>query len=147
MGDSKRFSFANTKVPGHDYSFSGIKTSFLYFINREVQKDAEFVQKNLNDICASYQHHLITVLLKNAKAVIEEKGIKDFAIAGGVSANSELRKRVEELGEETGVRTFIPRFEYCTDNAAMIGITAYYKFSKGDFSGLSLTPAASLPIS
>jgi len=146
-GDHTRFKFASTKVQGQDYSFSGIKTSFLYFINREVQKDPDFVTKNLKDICASYQHHLITVLLKNAKAILIEKNIRDFAIAGGVSANSELRSRVQQLGQELGLRTFIPRFEYCTDNAAMIGITAYYKYLQGDFADLALTPSAGLRIS
>ena len=146
-GDSKRFVFAATKVPGLDYSFSGIKTSFLYFINREVQKDSDFISKNLQDICASYQMHLINVLLKNARRVLNEQGFRYFAIAGGVSANSQLRKSVEELGVELGVKTFIPKFEYCTDNAAMIGITAYYKYLKGEFSDLSLTPATGLGIS
>src|SRR5690606_19113108 len=115
-GDAAKFKFTESKVPGHDYSFSGIKTSFLYFIQNNVQKDADFVTKNLNDICASYQAHLIRVLLKNVRNVLEETGIKEFAIAGGVSANSELRKQVFELEKEMEIKTFIPPFEYCTDN-------------------------------
>jgi N6-L-threonylcarbamoyladenine synthase len=145
-GQSDRFKFASTKVPGRDYSFSGIKTSFLYFIQKAVQKEPDFVKNNLADICASYQHHLIQVLLKNAKLVLQETGVKDFAIAGGVSANSELRKQVTAVGHELGIRTHIPKFEYCTDNAAMIGITGYYKFLKKEFADLTLTPAANLPI-
>ena len=141
-GDKTKFSFAHTKVPGYDYSFSGIKTSFLYFIQNNTQKNPNFVAENLSDICASYQHHLIQVLLKNAKRVLDETGIKQLAIAGGVSANSSLREQVIELEQVLNIKTFIPKFEYCTDNAAMIGITAYYKFLEKDFSDLSITPMA-----
>jgi len=146
VGDKNKFKFAHTNVPGHDYSFSGIKTSFLYFIQNQVQKNANFVSENLNDICASYQHHLITTLLKNVKKVINETGIKQLAIAGGVSANSELRERVKDMEDELGIKTFIPRFEYCTDNAAMIGVTAYYKFLKKEFSDLSLIPKTRMEV-
>lgn len=139
-GDKTRFKFANTQVPGFDYSFSGIKTSFLYFIRDNVLKNENFIAENLNDICASYQHHLITVLLKNARNVLKQTGIKNLAIAGGVSANSELRKQVKNLESELGIKTFIPKFEYCTDNAAMIGITAYYKFLGKHFSNVSIVP-------
>lgn len=138
-GDKNKFKFATTNVGGYDYSFSGIKTSFLYFIRDRVKEDPDFVSKNMHDICASYQHHLVSVLLKNARKVLKETDIKQFAIAGGVSANSELRRQVEELKEE-GFRIFVPKFEYCTDNAAMIGVTAYYKFLNGDFSALDLVP-------
>jgi len=139
-GDRTRFSFAQTRVPGNDYSFSGIKTSFLYFIQNNVQKDPDFITQNLADICASYQHHLISVLLKNVKQVLKETAIKQLAIAGGVSANSSLREQIKALEKEPGIKTFIPKFEYCTDNAAMIGITAYYKFLRKDFSDLTITP-------
>lgn len=145
-GDVKKFSFAFTKVPGYDYSFSGIKTSFLYFIQNNVQKNPGFVEENRNDICASYQEHLIKVLLKNVKQVLQDTGIKQLAIAGGVSANSELRRQVKNLETEFGIETFIPKFEYCTDNAAMIGITAYYKYLKNEFSDLSLVPMARMGI-
>lgn len=141
-GDAERFKFASTKVPGYDYSFSGIKTSFLYFIQNNVQKDPDFVRKNLNDICASYQQHLVDVLLKNAIRVLKDTNMHQLAIAGGVSANSELRSRVRELEASYGIKTFIPKFEYCTDNAAMIGIAAYHKFRARDFSGLEITPMA-----
>jgi N6-L-threonylcarbamoyladenine synthase len=139
-GDRTKFRFATTNVPGHDYSFSGIKTSFLYFVQNEMHKNKNFIEENLKDICASYQHHLINVLLKNAKKVLKETGIQYFAIAGGVSANSELRSQVKQMAEENNLKCFIPKFEYCTDNAAMIGVTAFYKFQKKQFSDVSVVP-------
>lgn len=146
-GDAYKFKFASTHVPGFDYSFSGIKTSFLYFIQNNLQKNEKFVEENLKDICASYQFHLIQVLLKNVKEALQKTGLKQLAIAGGVSANSQLRQRVKALETELGIQTFIPKFEYCTDNAAMIGISAYYKYLNNDFSDLSLTPLARLSVS
>lgn len=145
-GDVTRFQFAETRVPGFDYSFSGIKTSFLYFIQNHVQKQENFVQENLSDICASYQAHLIRVLLKNVKLVLAETGIRHLAIAGGVSANSGLRASVKGLEQELGIKTFVPKFEYCTDNAAMIGITAYYKFLNKEFADLNSVPMARMPL-
>ncbi len=145
-GDNTKFKFASTKVQGYDYSFSGIKTSFLYFIQNNVQKNGNFIEENLNDICASYQSHLINVLLKNLKQLLKDTGIKQLAIAGGVSANSELRKKIKELETELAIKTFIPKFEYCTDNAAMIGITAYYKFLNKQFSRLDIIPDARMEI-
>lgn len=145
-GDKHKFQFAHTKVAGFDYSFSGIKTSFLYFIQNNSQKNENFVKENLEDICASYQHHLIETLLKNVCSVLKETGIKQLAIAGGVSANSELRAQIKNLENELGIKTYIPEFEYCTDNAAMIGIAAYYKFLKNEVSDLSLTPLARMSI-
>lgn len=145
-GDPEKFSFSASKVPGHNYSFSGIKTSFLYFIQNHLQKDPEFVNTNLKDICASYQHHLIEVLLKNARAVLQETGIRHFAVAGGVSANSELRRSIQALGKELQIQTYIPPFEFCTDNAAMIGIAAYHKYLASQFADLSLVPAARLSL-
>jgi N6-L-threonylcarbamoyladenine synthase len=139
-GNFTRFKFSESHVSGYDYSFSGIKTSFLYFIQNNVQKNGNFVSENLKDICASYQHHLITVLLKNVRKAIKETGVRHLAIAGGVSANSELRTRVKELEAELGIKTYIPPFEYCTDNAAMIGITGYYKFLRQQFADLSVIP-------
>lgn len=140
QGDPTRFKFAETRVPGFDYSFSGIKTSFLYFIQNHAQKDERFVADNMNDICASYQAHLIRVLLKNVKLALRETGMKQLAIAGGVSANSGLRWGVKQLEKELGIETFVPKFEYCTDNAAMIGITAYYKFLQRQFADLGAVP-------
>jgi N6-L-threonylcarbamoyladenine synthase len=145
-GDASRFAFAETKVPGYNFSFSGIKTSFLYFIRKQVQEDPEFVQNNLADICASYQKHLIQVLLKRVKHVLSEKKFQHFAIAGGVSANSELRKQVLGLEKNGTVKTFIPAFEFCTDNAAMIGVTAYYQFLNKQFSDLGCAPDVRLQV-
>jgi N6-L-threonylcarbamoyladenine synthase len=145
-GDSSKFKFSTSHVSGYNYSFSGIKTSFLYFVQNNVQKNPDFVKENLNDICASYQHHLIDVLLKNAKALLKESGIKHLAIAGGVSANSELRKKIKDLETELNIKTFIPKFEYCTDNAAMIGITGYYKFLKNEFISLDIVPETRMSI-
>jgi N6-L-threonylcarbamoyladenine synthase len=145
-GDAARYKFAETKVAGYDYSFSGIKTSFLYFLQNNLQKDPAFVKDNINHICASYQSHLIQVLLKNVRRLVEDTGIKKLALAGGVSANSELRRKLKEFGAESGTEIFIPPFEYCTDNAAMIGIAGYFKFLQGRFSGLDLQPEVRMRI-
>ena len=125
-----------------NYSFSGIKTSFLYFIQNNVKTNPDFIKENINDICASYQNHLIKVLLHNLEIAAKRHQINDIAISGGVSANSELRKQLMALGEKNKWTVFIPPFEYCTDNAAMIGITAYYKYLKQDFCGLDEVPQA-----
>ena len=145
-GDKTRFTFSESRVPGYDYSFSGVKTSFLYFIRDHVKADEHFIKNNLNDICASYQNHLVTLLMKNVRRVLHDKGISDLALAGGVSVNSELRSRVRALAEEMSLRVFIPEPQYCTDNAAMIGIAGLYKFRKGQFSGLDITPKARMTI-
>jgi N6-L-threonylcarbamoyladenine synthase len=141
-GNRDKFSFSKSNVPGLDYSFSGIKTSFLYFIQNNVQKDPDFIKKNLNDICASYQNHLIKVLLSNLLEASKKHDIKQISIAGGVSANSELRKQLSELGKKNDWEVFIPPFEFCTDNAAMIAIAGYYKFLNKEFCDLSTTPVA-----
>ncbi len=139
-GNKNKFKFAESNVAGLDYSFSGIKTSFLYFIQNETLKNKNFVAENLNDICASYQSHLIKVLLKKVKLALKQTGIKQLAVAGGVSANSLLREEIKNMEKEINVKTFIPPFEYCTDNAAMIGIAGYYKFLQGQFSQVSVVP-------
>ena len=141
-GNKTRFKFSNSKISGYNYSFSGIKTSFLYFIQNESKKNPLFIKENIEDICASYQSHLITTVLLNAKRLLLETGIKHFAIAGGVSSNSELRQQVGLLNDELDIRTYILNNEYCTDNAAMIGITGYYKFINKQFSDLGITPLA-----
>ena len=141
-GNKTRFKFSNSKISGYNYSFSGIKTSFLYFIQNESKKNSMFIKENIEDICASYQSHLITTVLLNAKRLLLETGIKHFAIAGGVSSNSELRRQVGLLNDELDIRTYILNNEYCTDNAAMIGITGYYKFINKQFSDLGITPLA-----
>ena len=141
-GNKTRFKFSNSKISGYNYSFSGIKTSFLYFIQNESKKNPLFIKENIEDICASYQSHLITTVLLNAKRLLVETGIKHFAIAGGVSSNSELRQQVGLLNDELDIKTYILNNEYCTDNAAMIGITGYYKFINKQFSDLGITPLA-----
>jgi N6-L-threonylcarbamoyladenine synthase len=141
-GDPNKFSFSKSKVPDLDYSFSGIKTSFLYFIQNAVKENPKFIEENLNDICASYQSHLIKVLLHNLIEASKIHNIKQIAIAGGVSANSELRKQLKETGNKLNWDVFIPPFEFCTDNAAMIAIVGYHKFLLKDFCDLSTTPLA-----
>ena len=141
-GNKTRFKFSNSKISCYNYSFSGIKTSFLYFIQNESKKNPLFIKENIEDICASYQCHLITTVLLNAKRLLLETGIKHFAIAGGVSSNSELRQQVGLLNDELDIKTYILNNEYCTDNAAMIGITSYYKYINKQFSDLGITPLA-----
>lgn len=141
-GDPDKFTFSRSNVPGLDYSFSGIKTSFLYFIQNSVKENPQFISENLEDICASYQKHLVTVLLHNLAEAAKQQNIKEIAIAGGVSANSELRKQIADLGHKKGWNVFIPPFEYCTDNAAMIAMAGYHKFLKQQFTDLSVTPLA-----
>ncbi len=145
-GNKTRFKFSNSKISGYNYSFSGIKTSFLYFIQNESKKNTLFIKENIEDICASYQSHLITTVLLNAKRLLLETGIKHFAIAGGVSSNSELRQQVGLLNDELDIKTYILNNEYCTDNAAMIGITSYYKYINKQFSDLGITPLARMNI-
>jgi N6-L-threonylcarbamoyladenine synthase len=142
LGDATKYKFPMPQLKNNNYSFSGVKTSFLYFIQEQTKLNSNFVAENLNDICASYQAHLIKYLLKNLLAVSKETNIKQITIAGGVSANSGLRTELEVLGKKHQWQTFIPKFEYCTDNAAMIAITGYYKFLKQEFCGLEVTPLA-----
>jgi len=141
-GDPLRFKFPVTHMPGYDFSFSGIKTAVLYFLRDQQQRDPGFIAGNISDICASVQHTIIKMLLRQLERAAADLGVRQVGIAGGVSANSGLRKALEETGVKNGWETYIPRFEYCTDNAAMIGITAYYKYLKGEFADLSVTPAA-----
>ena len=145
-GNSAKFSFADSKVDELNFSFSGIKTSFLYFIQNNTQKNLKFVDENLADICASYQKHLVNVLMKKLVKAAEQTGIKDIAIAGGVAANSEVRKQIERAGKENNWNVFVPKFEYCTDNAAMIAISAYYKFLKNDFCKLDVAPLVKMRV-
>ena len=147
QGNSERFKFPLTNMPGLDFSFSGIKTAFLYFLRDEQKKNPDFVNENLNDICASLQKHLVQMLLDKLKEASAKTGIKTIAIAGGVSANSGLRNSLESLAKSMGWSTFIPAFEYCTDNAAMIAMAAHFKYLKGEFSSVDVTPLARMPIS
>jgi len=146
-GNPFAFKFPETVMPGLDFSFSGIKTAFLYFLRDEKRKNQHFVEQNLNDICASLQQHLVNMLITRLIQASEKTGIKEISIAGGVSANSGLRKAIKETGDKLGWNVFIPAFEYCTDNAAMIAMAAHYKFIKGEFCGLDVVPLARLPFS
>ncbi|RAV99197.1 tRNA (adenosine(37)-N6)-threonylcarbamoyltransferase complex transferase subunit TsaD [Pseudochryseolinea flava] len=146
QGNPKAFSFPDSAMPGLDFSFSGIKTAFLYFIRDEKIKNPAFVEENMNDICASIQHHLVKMLLTRVQQAVKQTGIKQIAIAGGVSANSGLRTSLVALGEKQGWDIFIPAFEYCTDNAGMIAMAAHYKYLKNDFCSLDVTPLARMPI-
>jgi N6-L-threonylcarbamoyladenine synthase len=155
LGDPNRFKFTEPQIAGLDFSFSGLKTSILYFLKNggasNVYKEEflvdevtrqQFIKDNLNDICASIQSRIVSILLNKLKKAVKETGVKDICIAGGVSANSGLRSSLTALGKENGWRTFIPAFEYCTDNAAMIAIAGYYKFLAKDFAELSINPSA-----
>lgn len=137
-----RFEFAEPNIPDLNFSFSGLKTSILYFLRRESAQNPHFVAENLKDICASVQARIIKILIKKIIKAAQEYNIQEVAIAGGVSANSGLRQALREAGEQRGWRTYIPKFEYCTDNAAMIGITAYYKYLRGVFVGQDIAPLA-----
>lgn len=146
LGDPSKFSFPNTSMPGLDYSFSGIKTAILYFLRDELKKDPDFVSKNINDLSASIQYALIKMLLNKLKRAAREHNIKEIAIAGGVSANTGLRKALAEMKIEKGWNIYIPDFQYCTDNAGMIAISAHFKYLANDFSGLEVGPLARMPI-
>jgi N6-L-threonylcarbamoyladenine synthase len=142
QGDPGRFSFPEPRIPALDFSFSGLKTAILYFLQEQVAHDPEFIEKNLADICASIQSRIISILLHKLEKAARETGIKDLCIAGGVSANSGLRTAFRELGARKGWNTFIPPFEYCTDNAAMIAIAGHYKYLAGDFAPISVSASA-----
>ncbi len=137
-----RFVFPEPQIPGLDFSFSGLKTSILYFLKKQVQESPEFIEQNLCDICASVQARIVSILMKKLLLAARTTGIKDIALAGGVAANSGLRMALDQEGKRQGWNTYIPRLEYCTDNAAMIGIAGYYKFQKGDFSTQEAAPVA-----
>jgi len=145
LGNPDAYKFPEPQIPGLDFSFSGLKTAILYFIRDNVAKNPGFVQENMNDICASVEKRIVTILLNKLKKAALQYGIKDIALAGGVSANTGLRQGLTQLGEQMGWNTFIPKFEYCTDNAAMIAIAGYYKFLKGDFVGQDIAPLARMP--
>jgi N6-L-threonylcarbamoyladenine synthase len=144
QGNPNKFVFAHPKVPGLDYSFSGLKTSVLYFLKKELKKNPQFIDENMNDICASVQKTIVDILFAELKKAIKQTGIKEIAIAGGVSANSALRKRLSSY--EKDYKVYIPKFEYCTDNAAMIAITGYYKYLEKDFAEQNLAPKARMKV-
>jgi len=138
------YDFPEPRIPDLDFSFSGLKTSILYFLKAELKKDPDFIVDNLNDICASVQERIVSILLKRLRKAARLTGIKEIAIAGGVSANSALRLGLKSLGEKEGWRTYIPKMEYCTDNAAMIAVAGYFKYQANQFTDQSVQPAARL---
>jgi N6-L-threonylcarbamoyladenine synthase len=146
FGNPNAYQFPHTSIPGLDFSFSGIKTAFLYFLRDQKAVDPDFVKNNRNDVCASLQKHLIKMLLQKVVQATENTGISQIAIAGGVAANSGLRKSMQEHADRFGWAIFIPDFQYCTDNAAMIAIAAHYKFLHNKFTSLEVAPLANLAI-
>lgn len=147
LGNPNRFVFTEPQIEGLNFSFSGLKTNILYFLQKEVAKNPSFIDENRNDLCASIQNRIVSILMNKLTKASNTTGIKEIAIAGGVSANSALRKSLEENGEKQKWQTYIPQFQYCTDNAGMIAIAAYYKFLANDFSDLSLAPSPRLSLS
>jgi len=145
-GNPKAFQFTKPKVDGLNFSFSGLKTAVLYFVQRETKKNPDFVKENLNDICASLQYTIIGILIDKLKLASKQTGIKQIAIGGGVSANSGIRAALKAGEQKFGWKTFVPKFEYTTDNAAMIAIVGYLKFLEGKFSEQNVTASARLKI-
>ncbi len=140
------FDFPHPQLPDYQFSFSGIKTSIRYFLLAQVAKDPEFIQKHLADLCASIQYHIVEILLDKLILAARNTGIQTVAIAGGVSANSYLRQRLVEVGQTEGWRTFIPPMDYSTDNAAMIGMTGYFKYKEGQFAAMTVKAEARIPL-
>jgi len=146
LGNPKAFQFTKPKVGDLDFSFSGLKTGILYFIQKQVRINPNFIEENLEDICASIQHTIVEILMNKLKNSVKHTGIKHIAIAGGVSANSEIRKRLQLAEKHFGWTTYIPKFEYTTDNAAMIAITGYLKYLNNNYSDVSVTAKARLKV-
>ena len=141
-GDENRFRFAKPNVPGLDYSFSGIKTSLLYFVRDEMAKDPEFLEKNKEDLCASFQKTLIDILMGKLIRAAKETRIKQITIGGGVSANSGLRERIVVEGKKCGWKTFLPEFKFTTDNAAMIAVAGWFRYKAGERTPLDVAPVS-----
>ncbi len=144
-GNPKAFTFSKPQVDGYNFSFSGLKTSVLYFIQKEVAKNPNFIEENKADLCASIQDTILEILFKQLKKVSKDTGINEIAIAGGVSANSGLRNRLQEEGKKLGWNVYIPKFEYCTDNAAMIAIAGKFLAENKQFADQSISANARLP--
>ena len=141
-GDPLKFEFSKPKIPDLNYSFSGLKTNFLYFLRDELKNNENFIKENKADLCASLQHTIIEILLNKLRRAAKKTGVKEIAVAGGVSANSGLRSALRENADRLGWNLFIPKFEYTMDNAAMIAITGYYKFLNKEFTGQNVVPFA-----
>ncbi|WNW01886.1 tRNA (adenosine(37)-N6)-threonylcarbamoyltransferase complex transferase subunit TsaD [Tenacibaculum sp. HL-MS23] len=146
LGNPKVYQFTKPKVGDLQFSFSGLKTGILRFIQKNVKENSNFIEENLHDICASIQHTIVEILMDKLKNTVKQTDIKHIAIAGGVSANSEIRKRLELAEKHWGWTTYIPKFEYTTDNAAMIAIAGYLKYLNNDFSDISVTAKARLKV-
>lgn len=145
-GDPKAHKFNVGKVDGYDFSFSGFKTSVLYYLRKEIEKDDKFIEREMNNLCASVQACILDALFDKLEKLVKDTGIQEVAIAGGVSANSGLRNRLREK-TQIGWNIHIPKFEYCTDNAAMIAMAGYYEYLKGNYGDLSAPPLARIPFS
>lgn len=146
LGNPKAFIFPGSDVPGLDFSFSGIKTAFLYFLQEQTRTNPSFVEQRLADLCASLQYRIVQMLIKKLDLAVRETGIKQVAIAGGVAANRGLRAAVQEHAKKYGWQIFIPAFSYCTDNAAMVAMAAHFKFLARRFAALEMAPEASWPL-
>nr|WP_179950067.1 tRNA (adenosine(37)-N6)-threonylcarbamoyltransferase complex transferase subunit TsaD [Lutibacter citreus] len=147
LGNPKAFKFTKPRVDGLNFSFSGLKTGILYFIQKQVKENPNFIEENLNDVCASIQYTIVEILFDKLKLAVKQTGIKHIAIAGGVSANSEIRKVLKESEAKLGWTTYIPKFEYTTDNAGMIAIVGYLKYLEEDFSKETISATARLKVS
>ena len=145
-GNAAAYKLPEPQIPGLNFSFSGLKTAILYLVQDQLKQNSDFLTENMADLCASVQSRIVSILLNKLKKAAKETGVKDIAIAGGVSANSGLRQSLIEMGEKYNWRVFIPKFEYCTDNAAMIAIAGYHKFLKKDFVGQDVAPMARMHI-
>ena len=141
-GNPDAHHFATPHIPGNDYSFSGIKTSFLYFLRDRLAENPDYIQQHKADLCASIQQCIVGFLVKKLETAVKQSGVRQVAIAGGVSANSLLRSELQRLGQRHRWQVFIPQFQFCTDNAAMVGIAGYYKYLHGDLADISLPPYA-----
>lgn len=146
QGNPKAYPFTKPKVPGLNFSFSGLKTQILYFVQKNVAANPDFIKENMNDICASIQYTIINILMDKLRLAVAETGIKQVAIGGGVSANSGIRSTLKEAEKKYGWKTFIPKFEYTTDNAAMIGIVGYHKYLEHQFNDASVTSKARIEL-
>lgn len=142
QGNAAAFKLPEPQIPGLDFSFSGLKTAILYMVQAEERKDPSFLDKRIADVCASVQERIVTILLNKLNKAVQQTGVKQVAIAGGVSANSGLRQQLTEMGARYGWQVFIPKFEYCTDNAAMIAIAGYQKYLRQEFVGQDIAPLA-----
>lgn len=145
-GNPKAFSFPIAQVGGLDFSFSGLKTAVLYFVRDQSKNDPDFLQKNMEDVCASVQYTIVKTLMRRIEQAVMQTGLKQVALAGGVSANSGLRNALLAAGNEKGWNVFIPPFEFCTDNAAMIAMAGHFKYLRKDFAGQDTAPLARYPI-